>query len=85
MSGSTPAAGQPLLGVTTNPVTPSAPPAPAANPIGALLGGLDVSSLISNLGGMFLRGMGNNALTHAGPSVTANVQTPRFRPTYADE
>jgi len=94
LSGTPPQPGQVLFGGPVQPNTPLASgPAPGGQPlpqVGGPFGGIDIASLLGNLGSMFIRGQAPAANatrpTTPAPTTTApqTPTTPRFRPAYND-
>jgi hypothetical protein len=105
LSGSAPQPGQVLFGgpsqsPQTTPQVPQGPqgPPPGGAPLpqmGGAFGGIDIASLLGNLGSMFIRGQmapanNNNHAPAPAPVPSANTAvpqtptTPRFRPAYDD-
>ena len=92
LSGSPPQAGQPLFGNSSSTIPSSGgsggPVGPSPLPqMSSPFGGLDMASIIGNLGSMFIRGQNTSSQpmqpTQSAQPVNANVtMTPRFRPAY---
>jgi hypothetical protein len=83
-SGTPPQPGQVLFG-TKSPTTSSRLPnlAPVPEARGGPFGGIDIASLIGNLGSAFLKGQAQNPIQQ---NTTAPVapQTPRYKPVYEE-
>jgi len=95
LSGAPPQPGQVLFGGSnqTNEQPRSQGPSPGGPPLpqmGGAFGGIDIASLLGNLGSMFIRGQAptaNNNTHQVSPGTTAVPQTPttpRYRPAYSE-
>ena len=88
LSGSPPQPGQTLFGGPTDNAMAAGAAQPSVQPMPDMsnpLGGLDIASLIGNLGSMFIGRGGNTSSAPAAnpdPIPTGGAQTPRFRPAY---
>ena len=98
LSGTPPQPGQTLFGGPAQTTTAAQPttqgPAPGGQPLpqmGGPFGGIDVASLLGNIGSMFIRGQGpttttNNVAPAAHPATSVSgpqtPTTPRFHPAY---
>jgi hypothetical protein len=94
VSGAPPQPGQILFGGPAQVAQPGSGPAPGGAPmpaVGGPFGGIDMASMLGNLGSMFLRTQGPlvgsapqaaPAVAQVATSVPAAPNTPRYRPVY---